>query len=62
MKKMAVLALWLLIFGGIVLGYEAVAHRDLLALLTDGNGQIANILKGAIGVSALIVLGGKISK
>lgn len=61
MKKLGDLALWLLIIGGLVLGYEGVTGRNLIGALFH-NTSFEIFLYDAIGVSALIVLGGKIKK
>ena len=61
MKKIGELALWLLIIGGLLMGYDAWTGRDLISALFR-NTSLDTMIRAAIGVSALIVLGGKVKK
>ncbi len=60
MKLLGTIAFWLVILGGLALGYEALTDRDLIHTVFRGSHQAGVLLKGAIGVAALIILGGKI--
>ena len=61
MKKLGDLALWLLIIGGLLAGWDALTGRDLIAAVA-GHSSLEALAKGAIGVSALLVLGGRLKK
>lgn len=61
MKKLADIAFWLVIIGGLVVGYEGLTNRDLIRLLIS-NPTLEALVQGSIGVAALIVLGGKLKR
>ena len=62
MKLIATLATWLLVLGGIVLGYEALVGTNLLHTVLGGLPMIEKIVTVLIGVSALFIVYTTITK
>lgn len=62
MKLIATLATWLLVLGGIVLGYEALVGTNLLHMVLGGLPMIEKIVTVLIGVSALFIVYTTITK
>lgn len=55
MKMIVTLTTWLLVLGGIVLGYEAVFGKNLLHVLSGVHPMLETIVAVLIGISALFV-------
>lgn len=55
MKLMVTLATWLLVLGGIVVGYEAVGGTNLLHTVLGGMPPVMTVVSILIGVSALFI-------
>ncbi len=61
MKILFKLAGWLLVIGGLVLGYEGLTNKDLVEVLVGANSKLELIIDSAFGISAVIVAFGLIT-
>ena len=60
MKEFEKYFVWLLVFGGLLLGYQGIAHQDfLMNVLGSSIGSAVDII---IGVAALVVGYSMVSK
>ncbi len=55
MKVLKKIAGVLLIFGGLVLGYEGLTDKDLIEMMVGQNSMLELIIDSAIGISAIIM-------
>ena len=61
MKVLMKIAGWLLVIGGLVLGYEGLTDKDLVEVIFGTNSMIELIIDSAFGISAIIVAFGLIT-
>ncbi len=54
MKILFKVASWLLVIGGLILGYEGLTDKDLIETIFGTNSTLEMIVDCAIGISALI--------
>ena len=55
MRTLVKLATWLLVIGGLVIGYEGLRDQDLIEVVFGTNSLAELIIDSSIGVSAIIV-------
>ncbi len=61
MKTLFKVAGWLLVIGGLVLGYEGFTDKDLVEVMVGTNSTLELIIDSAFGISAVIVVFGLIT-
>lgn len=56
------LACWILVFAGLVMGYEGLTDQDLVEVIVGANTMGELIIDSIFGISAIIVALGLITK
>ena len=55
MRTLVKLATWLLVIGGLMIGYEGLRDQDLIEVIFGTNSLAEMIIDGSIGIAAVIV-------